>query len=235
MGGATTTWISELSNRLWLLLLIPIALYMAYTWKSSGMRFIGKGTILFVLRCMAIVLLVFALAIPYVTLRADEEQILFVVDRSVSSESAGNMADKWITESLKARQANQSVGLYSFAETFRTDIQLTDADVTVPAVDRWKRRMQTNIANAIDLAAAVAKKNSATRIMLLSDGLETVGSVEELLPKYADGRVTIDTVLLERPNNADASISIFDTPRTAYEGEKQLLASGSGIIHSNGR
>ena len=28
---------------------------------------------------------------------------------------------------------------------------------------------------------------------------------------------------LNVPNNADASISIFDTPRTAYEGEKQLL------------
>ena len=64
------------------------------------------------------------------TLRADEEQILFVVDRSVSIEGAGNAADKWIAESLKERQENQSVGLYSFAETFRTDVQLTDADVT---------------------------------------------------------------------------------------------------------
>ena len=213
----------RIEQPLWLLLLIPIALYMAYTWKSSGMRFIGKSTILFVLRCMVIVLLVLALAIPYVTLRADEEQILFVVDRSVSSADAGNMADEWITESLKARLANQSVGLYSFAETFRTDIQLTDADVTVPAVDKLETSDETNISSAVDVAAAVAKKNSATRIILMSDGLETVGSVEALLPKYASGRVTIDTVLLERPNNADASISIFNTPRTAYEEEKQLL------------
>ena len=213
----------RIEQPLWLLLLIPIALYMAYTWKSSGMRFIGKSTILFVLRCMAIVLLVLALAIPYVTLRADEEQILFVVDRSVSIADAGNVADEWITESLKARLANQSVGLYSFAETFRTDIQLTDADVTVPAVDKLETSDETNISSAVDVAAAVAKKNSATRIILMSDGLETVGSVEALLPKYASGRVTIDTVLLERPNNADASISIFNTPRTAYEGEKQLL------------
>lgn len=148
----------RIEQPLWLLLLIPIALYMAYTWKSSGMRFIGKSTILFVLRCMAIVLLVLALAIPYVTLRADEEQILFVVDRSVSSADAGNMADEWITESLKARLANQSVGLYSFAETFRTDIQLTDADVTVPAVDKLETSDETNISSAVDVAAAVAKK-----------------------------------------------------------------------------
>ena len=68
----------------WLLLLIPIAIYMAYTWKSSAMRFVSKGTILFALRSTAIVALVFALAAPYVTLRANEEQILFVVDRSMS-------------------------------------------------------------------------------------------------------------------------------------------------------
>ena len=82
----------RIDQPLWLLLFIPIALYMAYTWKSSGMRFVGKGTILFVLRCTAIAALVFALAAPYMTLRADKEQILFVVDRSVSIEGAGEFS-----------------------------------------------------------------------------------------------------------------------------------------------
>ena len=82
----------------------------------------------------------------------------------------------------------------------------------------------TDIAKAIDLAAAVAKNNLATRIVLLSDGLETVGSrLKSYCLNIVSGRVNIDTVLLERPGSADASISIFDTPRTAYEGEKQLL------------
>ncbi len=213
----------RIDQPLWLLLLIPIALYMAYTWKSSSMRFIGKGTILFVLRCTAIAALVFALASPYVMLRINEEQILFVVDRSVSIERAGDVADKWIAESLKARKENQSVGLFSFAETFRTDVQLTSAESTVPVVEQMETKDATDIAKAIDLAATIAKEEIATRIVLLSDGLETLGSVEELLPKYSGGRVTIDTVVLERPGTADASISIFDTPRTAYEGEKQLL------------
>nr|WP_225941861.1 VWA domain-containing protein [Sporosarcina limicola] len=196
---------------------------MVFTWISSGMRFIGRGTILFVLRCTAIVVLVLALASPFVTLRADEEQVLFVVDRSISIEGASGTAEKWIAESLKKRKVNQSVGMYSFAETFRTDVQLTDADVTIPVVESLEAKDATDIAKAIDLAAAVASGSSATRIVLLSDGLETVGSVEKLLAKYGGDQVEIDTVLLERPNNADASISIFETPRTAYEGEKQFL------------
>ncbi|MFJ7932983.1 VWA domain-containing protein [Sporosarcina sp. NPDC096371] len=213
----------RIDQPLWLLLFVPIALYMAYSWKSSAMRFRSKGTILFALRCAAIMALVFALASPYMTLRANEEQILFVVDRSVSIAGAKDTADKWLAESLKERKENQSVGLYSFAEMFRTDMQLTDAELTVPVVEDIEAKDATDIAKAIDLAAAIAKEELATRIVLLSDGLETIGSVEELLPKYSGGRVTIDTVLLERPGTADASISIFDTPRTAYEGEKQLL------------
>ena len=213
----------RIEEPLWLLLLVPIALYMAYAWKTSNMRFASKGTILYVLRSLVIFCIVFALTVPYVMLPDDEEQIVFVVDRSVSAEEAGQVAEQWIADSLKARKENQSVGIYSFAGSFRTDVRLTDAELSIPTLEVLESKGATNIANAIDLSAAVAKSDAATRIVLLTDGLETEGSVEELLPKYENGRVQIDTVLLKRANNADASISLFETPRTAYEGERQLL------------
>ncbi|MDN4608957.1 VWA domain-containing protein [Sporosarcina highlanderae] len=213
----------RIDEPLWLLLLIPVALYMAYTWKTSKMRFIGKGTILYALRSLSILCIVFALTFPYVLLPDNEEQILFVVDRSVSVEDAGASAGKWIADSLKSRNANQSVGIYSFAGTFRTDFQLTNGEAKLPKLEPMESSNATNIANAIDLSAAVAKSNLATRIVLLSDGLETEGSMDELLPKYENSRVQIDTVVLNRVNKADASILLFETPKTAYEGEKQLL------------
>lgn len=207
----------------WLLLLLPIAAYFVFTWRSSNMKWRSRGTILYVLRSLAIILLLISLTMPTMILPDDEEQVLFLVDRSVSIENAGEIADEWIAESLKARQAHQSVGIYSFAGDFRTDIQLTDRDIAPPVVEPMEKRDATNIANSIDLALAVAKHNLATRIVLLSDGLETEGSIEELLPKYNSDRIQIDTVTLERPNSNDASISLFETPRTAYEGEKQVL------------
>lgn len=213
----------RIEEPLWLLLIIPIALYMAYAWKSSTMRFARKGTILYALRCLVILCIIFALTVPYVLLPDDEEQIIFVVDRSVSVEEAGQSAEEWIAESLKARQSNQSVGIYSFAGTFRTDSRLTDAELEVPKLEPMESNGATNIANALDLSAAVAKADLATRIVLLSDALETEGSVEELLPKYENSHVEIDTVVLRRANDADASISLFETPRTAFEGERQLL------------
>lgn len=213
----------RIDQPLWLLLLIPIAFYMVYTWKSSGMRLKTRGTILFALRSLAIVLLIFALTSPFSTLRVEEEQVLFVVDRSASVEGVGDGADRWIAESLAARRANQSVGLYSFANTFRTDTLLTDGDVSVSGVEKLEEEDATDLAKAVDLASSVAKKNIATRLVLLSDGLETMGSIEEILPKYSNGRVQIDTVVLDSSSGMDASITVFETPRTAYVGEKQLL------------
>ena len=115
--------------------------------------------ILFALRCTAIAALVFALAAPYLTLRANEEQILFVVDRSVSIAGAKDAADEWLAESLKERKENQSVGLYSFAETFRTDMQLTDGALTVPVVEEMETKDATDIAKAIDLRRLLPKNN----------------------------------------------------------------------------
>jgi Ca-activated chloride channel homolog len=213
----------RIEQPLWLLLFIPIGIYIIYTWRSSGQRMKSRSTILFVLRGIAVALLIFALTSPYLTLRVTEEQVLFVVDRSASIEEVGTAADSWILESLKGRKENHSVGIYSFAENFRTDVKLANTDVVVPVIDRMEKNEATDIAKAIDLSSALANRNLATRIVLLSDGLETAGSIEKILPKFKDKRTVIDTVLLERPAGSDASITSFETPRTSYAGEQQLL------------
>ena len=213
----------RIEEPLWLLLFIPIVIYMGYTWVSTGKHFRQESTILFGLRGLAVALLVFALTSPYMTLRVEKEQVLFVTDRSASIEEVSGVAESWISDSLKTRKSNQSFGLYSFSGNFRTDIKLTEAEVAVPLIDDMDSKGKTDISKAIDLAAAVANKELATRIVLLSDGLETAGSIEKLLPKFSGERVTIDTVMLQRPSGSDASISSFETPRTAYAGEQQLL------------
>lgn len=207
----------------WLLLLIPLSIYMGYTWITSGNKLNSKESILFAIRCTTLLALVIALTLPYVTLMSDEEQVLFLVDRSHSVETVGPTADEWIAESLNGQKSNQSVGLYSFAEAFRTETPLTSLPFKVPPIEAMEIKDSTNIAKALGLATALADRKKATRIVLFSDGLETSGDVEKMLPKYDNGQVTIDTVLMERKNANDASISLFETPTTAFAGEKQLI------------
>ncbi|MBB4824096.1 Mg-chelatase subunit ChlD [Sporosarcina luteola] len=213
----------RIDQPLWLLLVIPIALYMVYAWMTSKLKWKDRAVLLFGIRCLTILCVVFALTAPYVRMHDTEEQVLFLVDRSVSIEEAGDSADAWIIDSLAHRKSNQTVGIYSFAGGFRTDVQLTDNEISMPKMEPLDIRDATNIGKAIDLAASIAKKDMATRIVLLTDGLETEGSIEEMLPKYSGGRMQIDTVLLKRSNRKDASITKFETPKTAYEGEQQFI------------
>ncbi|WP_438316673.1 VWA domain-containing protein [Sporosarcina sp. FA9] len=213
----------RIDQPLWLLLLIPIIIYIAFTWKSSALKLKSRGMLLFVLRSFALILLVFALTVPYFNLKVEEEQVLFVVDRSISIDDGGLSADKWIAESLKYRNEKQSVGLYSFAKNFRTDTLLTDASVSVSVLEDIDEKDATDIAKAIDMATSVANKDFATRIVLVSDGNETVGSALDLLPKFSNGRIQIDTLLVDVATTNDASITVFETPKTSYSGEKQLL------------
>lgn len=196
---------------------------MGYTWITSGNTVRSRESILFALRCTTLFAIVLALTLPYLTLTSRDEQVLFVVDRSHSVETVGSSADEWIVESLKEQKSNHSVGLYSFADTFRTEIPLTSLPFKLPVIGAMENKDSTNVAKALDLATAVADRKKATRIVLFSDGLETSGDVEKTLPKYGGGKVTIDTVLMERKNVNDASITLFETPTTAFAGEKQLI------------
>ncbi|QTD42474.1 VWA domain-containing protein [Sporosarcina sp. Te-1] len=232
----------RIDQPLWLLLLLPIAIYMAYAWKTSKLKIKDRAILLFVIRCVTILCIVFALTAPYIRMHDTEEQVLFLVDRSVSIEEAADSANTWIADSLQHRKPNQSVGIYSFAGGFRTDVQLTDSEISLPKMEPMEGRDATNIGKSIDLAAGIAKKDVATRIVLLTDGLETEGSIEELLPKFQGGRIQIDTVQLNRSNKKDASITKFETPKTAYEGEQQFIelevassteTSGQMIIYRN--
>ncbi|GKV55748.1 chloride channel protein [Sporosarcina sp. NCCP-2222] len=232
----------RIDHPLWLLLLIPIVIYMVYAWKTSKLKVKDRAIVLYILRCLTILCVVLALTVPYLRLQDTEEQVLFVVDRSISIENAGDTADSWIIDSLQHRKSNQTVGIYSFAGGFRTDVQLTGNEISLPKMEPMENRDATNIGKAIDLAASIAKKDIATRIVLLTDGLETDGSLEEILPKYQGERIEIDTVLLSRSNRKDASITKFETPKTAYEGEQQFIeldvesstaTNGQVIIYRN--
>ena len=146
----------RIEQPLWLLLIIPIGIYLIYSWKSSKIRLKSRGTLLFVLRGSAIALLIFALTGPYLSLRVTEEQVLFVVDRSASIEEVGTAADTWILDSLAERKTNHLVGVYSFAENFRTDVKLTNAAIDVPIIEGMEKNSATDISQAIDLSSALA-------------------------------------------------------------------------------
>ena len=213
----------RIESPIWLLLLVMPAIYFAFAWWKSKKQFNREQTIIFMVRVTAVTLLIFALAGPTLLLPIKEEQILFVVDRSASAEGTEQQTMEFLTQAVTNKRDHQAIGLYSFDRNFQTQVPLSLTTEDVPEFTGMGDASQTNIAESIQLASNLANQHKATRIVLLSDGLENNGSVSEQLSRMAGSHVEIDTYVLNRPQSDDVAITGFETPPVAFEGEQQQL------------
>ena len=172
---------------------------------------------------MTIVMLIFAVASPYLLLPVKEEQILFLLDRSASMEGTEEEAVRFIEESLQGKKEHQSVGIYSFASNVQTEAILSESLERVPNFSEMIHKDETNIEQALQLATGIVDKEKATRIVLMTDGLQTRGEVFESITKMAGTNISVDVVPLSKGINFDVSIRSFTTPQVAYRGEDQQL------------
>ncbi|MBD7907281.1 VWA domain-containing protein [Sporosarcina gallistercoris] len=212
----------RIEHPLWLLVLVPITVYLIFTWRTVG-RKTPRTALLFILRSASILFLVAALVSPFLVLYNDEEQILFLADRSASNTGTEEEMNAFIEQSLGAKKADQAVGLYSFAGDFRTDASLTKEKVLMPEIEALEEVGETDIEKAFALANSTGPTDAATRIVLLSDGLQTRGDVFSYLQKFTNNRVQIDVAQLKRKTFPDAALTRLDVPRTAYAGQQQLM------------
>ncbi|MDN4495438.1 VWA domain-containing protein [Ureibacillus aquaedulcis] len=215
----------RIDHPLALLLLIPLAGYFLWTWWQHRKQLKKNQQIVFGIRIIAVILLVFAICAPYLLLTVKEEQVLFLIDRSASLEGVEERAISFIEESLQAKEETHLVGVYSFASNLQTESMLTDRLEHVPELSDMGNKGETNIARAIQLATGIVDLKKATRIVLLTDGLETKGDAAEQLTKLSDSNVSIDVVSLSQTVAEDVSVNSFTTPQVAYAGEQQQLVT----------
>ncbi|QCR30723.1 VWA domain-containing protein [Lysinibacillus sp. SGAir0095] len=208
-----------------LLLLIPLVGYFLWTWWKYRKQLKKNQQIVFGIRIFAAVLLVFAICSPYLLLPVKDEQIVYLIDRSASLEGIEDQAISFIEEGLKSKKETHHVGVYSFASNLQTESMLTDTLEHVPELSDITSRGDTDIAQAIQLATGIVDLEKATRIVLLTDGLETKGNVAEQLTKLKESNVSIDVVKLSQNVAADVSVQSFTTPQVAYAGEQQQLVT----------
>lgn len=213
----------RIESPVWLLLLLLPATYFAFVWWKNHSKHSREYGIVFLLRVSAVCLLIIALAMPTLLLPIKEEQILFVVDQSASTAGTEQQTTEFLVQALEKKQDHQSVGLFSFDEKFQTQAPLSLLTTDVPEFIGTEDTSKTNIAQSIQLAINLADQQKATRIVLLSDGLENSGSVSDQLSRMAGSHVEIDTYMLSRPQSDDVAITSFETPPVAFEGEQQQL------------
>lgn len=212
----------RIDQPIWLLLAIPLIVYIIWFLKKKTLR-TREHWVIFFLRFIAFFCLLFAATSPYLSLPIRQQQVVFLIDRSASMKGTDVSVGSWIEEGLKIRKNEQSVGVYSFAKGIQTDVGITNEAIQLPKWQDLSDTSETNIASALQLVTNMLPKNKASRIVLLSDGLETTGNIENQLNYFKNNHIQIDTVQLTNNQVTDTAITDFQTPNIAYEGEEQSL------------
>ncbi|MGM9950346.1 MAG: VWA domain-containing protein [Lysinibacillus sp.] len=217
-----------------LLIFIPLVAYFFWVWRRHHKQWGGVYIAVFTLRILTVGVLVFALANPVLFLPNEKEQVVYLLDRSASIQGADDEAVQFINEGLAGKMEHQEAGIYSFAENLQTEALLSNEVAVVPELSTVTANDETDIGKALQLVTGIADGRKATRIVLLSDGLETKGNALEEVSRFANSNVTVDVVPLTKAISDDVVIERFTSPQVAYDGEaQQLITEVSASARTN--
>ena len=209
-----------------LLLLVPVWTIALVGMRAPGRR-VGRwrGYTALLLRTLMLAALVLALAGAQIVHAAPHMTTVFVLDSSDSvSPAARARGEAYVEEALQ-----------HMPEGDRAAVVVFGADAVVerpPSAERRLVRLRvapdssaTDIGAALRLALAIAPADSGRRLVLLSDGGETLyGAGGSALDVAAQARalgVPIDSVALTgAPPEGDVALEALEVPANAREGQR---------------
>ncbi|MEN3001841.1 MAG: FixH family protein [Armatimonadota bacterium] len=205
---------------IYLLLLIPLWGWVLWT----GRRMLGvsraRRRLILALRLLLVLLVVLALAGWTGVMPLRKVCTVFVLDESASvSEQGREKARAFVREAL-AHAPNESLAaLIAFGEEPLIEWMPAPRKEMTPILSR-PNPDGTDIASALRLALAAFPDGYAKRIVLLSDGNETVDDALAVAQVAQIENVPIDTVVLPTGKpDADALIESLEAPAQVKVGE----------------
>jgi uncharacterized membrane protein/Mg-chelatase subunit ChlD len=163
----------------YLLLLGCIPLIVWLFWRSTTHLMPFRRTLVLSLRVLMIALVVFSLSGLSVENPTEQVNVMFALDVSASVGEEGREAGLgFVQRALKQMKRGDQAGLIVFGEDASVDLAL-QPEATVAKIDSAVSGHATDVGHAIEVALAQFPAAGKKRIMLLTDGNETQGNVQE--------------------------------------------------------
>ncbi|MFC4319855.1 VWA domain-containing protein [Litchfieldia salsa] len=205
---------------LFLLLIPSLYLVFLYIRKNRSQEFLliaGLRTVIFIL-------LISALTVPQILLPLKGEHVVFLVDRSDSVQNGDALALEWIEKSVESKGNDDSFSIVTMGNHALLEQSMGKQKQTISEFNTKVDGGETNIEAGIQFASSLLPKDSAGRIILLSDGNETIGKSKEAAMLLKNRKIELDTVLIEQPIQEDMSITKLDVPPSMYKDEEAQIA-----------
>jgi len=191
-----------------LLLLIPLL------WRVAGARLrsvpAGQRRTALSVRSLILVLLVVAIAEPALRIHRPSLEVVFALDHSRSlNEDQQAWLQQWIKGAAETLDPDDRATSISFDHT----VSLGEVNRSDQSPDQDR----TNLESALRTASALLPDQGHRHVVLLSDGWETEGHVQQS-DAISDG-ISINHVVPPLPDITDASIRSVEVPAHTRIGE----------------
>lgn len=219
----------ELARPLWLLVLVPAALWVVWArlpWqraaRRAGRAALGRERRILALRLVWLLLLSLALAAPSAVWQVERQAIVFVVDASASTHAVRDRAEAWVRQALGELGPADRAAVVAFGEGARIEEALTASPVFTRLGTRPGAH-GSDLAAGLSLAGALLPEDYAGRAVLLSDGRPTRGDALAAVRTLRDQGATVDVVALGEAVPADLRLEALEVSEVVYAGERSTL------------
>ncbi len=229
---------------LWLVLLVPAL--VAVSGRSLAGLDPARRVLAIALRALLVILVACCLAGIERVRRNEDLTVLFLMDRSYSTQTLERMQEDFVQEASKGMPAEDRVGLIDFARNpFLQQLPMRGGYFIPPGrLPAMSGTDRTDVSAAIRLAMAMFPHDTAKRMVLLSDGNDNMGDVlTEARRAKADG-IPIDVVPLRYEHRNEVFFERMLAPTYAEPGEQITLrmqlnshrrTTGKVQIYQNGK
>jgi uncharacterized membrane protein len=201
------------THPLYLILLLPAIVGLWYTYRHVHGMARGRKRLAFALRLGLVSLLVLALSGPEARRPNRGLCTIFLLDRSDSiSEADRHRSQEFVRDAVDRLGPDDQAGVVAFGKQAVIETA-PGGRRTLGAVLSTVDGSATDIAGAVRLATASFPEGKGRRLVLLSDGNETAGDLEEAAQVSTTDGIPIDVVPLGlKTESGEASVVTLEGP-----------------------
>ena len=199
-----------------LLILLPIIILIGKPVRGPARR---REIVALGLRVISVLCVILALAGLETARPSDQVAVVFLLDGSdsMSSEAKGLALD-YTRQAIGKMGSDDQAAVVVFGGDALVERAMSSSR-ELGALTSIPNSGQTNLANAIRLGLALYPPGAARRMIILSDGAQTIGDAEEAARFASASGVEIVTLPFVMQPGAEALITAVDTPARLRTGE----------------
>lgn len=210
-------------NALFLLLLLPVVIVIGWPRLSFRWR---RDAVSLIMRLLLVTLIILGLAGIQVHRVANKLAVIFLIDASDSIPPAMQSdAVDYVRDAAETMTEQDQAAVIVFGADALVEIPITER-LELVQIGSDPIRINTDLAEAMRLGLALFPADTAKRLIVLSDGRQTVGDAEEVARLAAATDVQIDYVALTgtgmgvAANSPEVLVANVDVPSSVNEGER---------------